>query len=224
MASYWDKVLDKRVRRRRAVAAAGGLAMGAAILSACGGGGEEGGGGGAKDTSGLTPTPEDTSKSAKRGGVFKTTLTGEPNHFDGGIQGQIQLNVLNGLAYGGLVQNKPGVKEPSSNTEVVPDLAESWEFSPDKTELTFKLRQGVKWHNKPPASRRPDRLGAGPGRQDGGVQAEGADVLHPAAAGEHGDRRSRHDDAARDRKRLRPEERPERPPRPEPGPEHTLRW
>jgi len=154
MASYWDKVLDKRVSRRRALAASGGLAMGAAILSACGGGGEEGGGGGAKDTSGLITTPEDTSKSAKRGGVFKTTLTGEPNHFDGGIQGQIQLNVLNGLAYGGLVQNKPGVKEPSSNTEVVPDLAESWEFSPDKTELTFKLRQGVKWHNKPPVSGR----------------------------------------------------------------------
>ena len=29
-----------------------------------------------------------------------------------------------------------------------PDLAESWEQTPDR--ITFKLRKGVKWHNKPP--------------------------------------------------------------------------
>ena len=33
------------------------------------------------------------------------------------------------------------------NGEIVPGLAESWEYNDDKTELTFHLRQGVTFHN-----------------------------------------------------------------------------
>ncbi len=33
---------------------------------------------------------------------------------------------------------------------VVPDLAESWSWDPTNTKLTFKLRQGVKWHDGAP--------------------------------------------------------------------------
>lgn len=36
------------------------------------------------------------------------------------------------------------------NGEIVPGLAESWEYNDDQTELTFHLRQGVTFHNGEP--------------------------------------------------------------------------
>ena len=58
------------------------------------------------------------------------------------------------MVYEALVRNKPGVGEPTSYNEVLPNLAESWEFSADKTQITFKLRQDVKWQNIAPVSGR----------------------------------------------------------------------
>jgi peptide/nickel transport system substrate-binding protein len=43
-------------------------------------------------------------------------------------------------------QNTP---RPSIDT-IVPDLAESWAWDASRTKLTFKLRQGVKWHDGKP--------------------------------------------------------------------------
>lgn len=45
--------------------------------------------------------------------------------------------------YNGLVRFKPGSINPA---EIEPDLAESWESSPDGKTWTFHLRKGVKWH------------------------------------------------------------------------------
>ena len=42
--------------------------------------------------------------------------------------------------YETLVRDQPG-------EGLVPALAESWEFSADNTEITFKLRENVKFHN-----------------------------------------------------------------------------
>ena len=38
----------------------------------------------------------------------------------------------------------------NSPDKIVPDLAESWAYNPSQTELTFKLRSGVKWHDGKP--------------------------------------------------------------------------
>ena len=45
--------------------------------------------------------------------------------------------------FNGLVRFKPGSMSPE---DIEPDLATSWENSPDKKVWTFHLRHGVKWH------------------------------------------------------------------------------
>jgi peptide/nickel transport system substrate-binding protein len=49
------------------------------------------------------------------------------------------------LVYNGLVKY-------DGNLNLVGDLAESWEISPDGLTITFKLRRGVKWHDGAPVT------------------------------------------------------------------------
>src|SRR5213082_625525 len=51
--------------------------------------------------------------------------------------------------FNNLVVFDPAKVHESIDT-VIPDLAESWSWDATSTKLTFKLRQGVKWHDGKP--------------------------------------------------------------------------
>src|SRR5438105_11713240 len=51
--------------------------------------------------------------------------------------------------FNNLVTFDPKIRQ-NSLASVVPDLAESWTWDEDGKQLTFKLRQGVKWHDGKP--------------------------------------------------------------------------
>ena len=57
------------------------------------------------------------------------------------------------FVYSRLVRHKVGADVPPGTFSVEPDLAERWEELDDTT-YVFHLRQGVKWHNKPPLNGR----------------------------------------------------------------------
>lgn len=148
-SSYWSRVLRARNSRRRLLAATAATAAGAALLAACGSEGT----GDATDKSGLLSRPVDTSKQAKRGGTNKWFFTSENATLDIHVAGA-PLNTPRVMVYSDLFMERPGYLQPRSFTEFDPDLAESWEFSPDRLQVTFKIREGVRWHNKPPLNGR----------------------------------------------------------------------
>ena len=80
---------------------------------------------------------------------------GEPANLDVQVD-QAPKNLLKNMAYGHFVNEKAGVLGPPAYETVVPEMMESWEWSSDGLQLTFKMRQGVKWHNKAPVNGRAD--------------------------------------------------------------------
>src|SRR3954471_19941767 len=152
---YWSAIGAHRLSRRRALVTTGAGALGAAFLAACGGSdsdkGSSSSGGGNK--SALVTTPVDTSKTAKRGGTNKWFLNSEPAGFDLHVGGNPKNNPKN-LVYSNLVSAKPGLGKEPDYSDYIPDIAKSWEWSPDALLLTVKIQPNAKWHNKAPVNGR----------------------------------------------------------------------
>jgi ABC-type transport system substrate-binding protein len=138
---YWNKVLNRRLSRRRAIAATSAGAMSAAFLAACGGDDDNGGSssGGSGGGSGLVTEARDTTSSAKAGGTMITTNPADPPHFDPHLL-TLPAAMATTLIYNKLLGVKPGVNKITDGT-IEADMAESWEFSPDKLTLTMKIRK-----------------------------------------------------------------------------------
>jgi peptide/nickel transport system substrate-binding protein len=156
--SYWDQVLNKRVSRRRGLAGVGAGTAAAALLAACGGDDDDGGGstgGGTGGILGLVAKPEDTSGKAKAGGVWKHFSRGDATHFDSLVSDTSQVVSISGyLGYSKLLGWKTGKYPNLFDGSSEGQHATSWEMSPDKLTLTFKLRPDMKFDPRPPTSSR----------------------------------------------------------------------
>src|SRR5215510_5307060 len=88
----------------------------------------------------------------KRGGILRVRGF-DPVHFDHHLTLNARTNTTLSFVHSTLLRYKVGPEiEPGTYT-VEPHLAEGWE-EPDDLTYVFRLRRGVKWHNKPPLNGR----------------------------------------------------------------------
>ena len=95
-------------------------------------------------TAAVTPTV-----AQKSGGTLRIYHRDNPPSASPHEESTISVNLPFMAVYSNLVQFDP-VKRRESLDTIVPDLAESWKWSDDGLKLTFKLRQGVTWHDGKP--------------------------------------------------------------------------
>jgi peptide/nickel transport system substrate-binding protein len=91
-----------------------------------------------------------TSASAQKpGGILRVYHNDNPP--TASLHEEVTIGTLNPFmaVFNNLVIYDQTVKRNADDT-IVPDLAESWSWSPNNTKLTFKLRQGVRWHDGKP--------------------------------------------------------------------------
>ena len=88
----------------------------------------------------------------RRGGILRMRGWDLP-HFDHHLTINNYTNYVLSFVCSRLVRHKVGADVQPGTFPVEPDLAERWEALDDTT-YVFHLRQGVKWHNKPPLNGR----------------------------------------------------------------------
>src|SRR5207248_5614209 len=88
----------------------------------------------------------------KRGGTL-ALRTWDPPHFDPFQTISYKTHIALSFTHSRLLKHKAGPQVAPGTFPVEGDLAESW-TQPNETTYVFKLRRGVRWHNKPPVNGR----------------------------------------------------------------------
>jgi len=88
----------------------------------------------------------------KRGGAL-AIRTYDPPHFDPFQTISYKTHIALSFTHSRLLKHKAGPSVVPGTFPIEGDLAESW-TQPNETTYVFKLRKGVKWHNKPPVNGR----------------------------------------------------------------------
>jgi peptide/nickel transport system substrate-binding protein len=96
-----------------------------------------------------------STKPPKRGGTLTRASAWDPPVIDPRLTQSVGLFQFAGLTSSRLVRYAfPDEANNTNDLTLKGDLAESWQSSADVRHWTFKLRQGVKWHNVPPLNGR----------------------------------------------------------------------
>src|SRR5712691_7420640 len=94
-------------------------------------------------------------KPPKRGGLLTRASPWDPPVMDPRLTQSVGLYQFAGLVGSRLVRYAfPDEVTGPADMSLKGDLAQSWTSTPDARVWTFKLRQGVKWHNVPPLNGR----------------------------------------------------------------------
>ncbi|MFQ5879012.1 MAG: ABC transporter substrate-binding protein [Dehalococcoidia bacterium] len=174
--SYWQRFWRRRLGRRQVLkgAALGGAGLAAAAVIGCGE--EEKPAAtatpapaatptapaatpapGATATPVATPTPTPAVALPKRGGTLSTWYwTADLPGLDIQKQRGAPLAINSTFWYNRLLRPKSSPDDISLSEKWIPEpeLASSYEVSDDAVTWSFKIRQGVKWQNKPPMNGR----------------------------------------------------------------------
>jgi peptide/nickel transport system substrate-binding protein len=94
----------------------------------------------------LTPAP---AAAQKQGGTLRIYHRDNPPSASIHEEATFSVNEPFMAVYNNLVVFDPAKRHESLDT-IIPDLAKSWEWNDNKTKLTFKLNEGVKWHDGKP--------------------------------------------------------------------------
>ena len=126
----------------------------------------------------------------KQGGILRVYHRDSPGSASIHEGATYSINIPFMPVFNNLVMFKQDVAQNSVES-IVPDLAESWAWSADNKKLTFKLRQGVKWHDGKPftVSRRQMHLRHADGQVAAEVPPEPAKVLVRPGQRRHRQRR-----------------------------------
>jgi glutathione transport system substrate-binding protein len=143
MKGYWDKITDQRVARRRILIGGASVSLGA-FIAACGGGSNEVPSG---DKAPSQSTSQQSTDTPQTGGTFGAEYTTSDTL-------NILTNASEYAAFGGqYVYDHLISTRTNENAPFVLEAAEKLE-QPDPTTITFKLRQGMKYHPFPPVNGR----------------------------------------------------------------------
>jgi peptide/nickel transport system substrate-binding protein len=138
---------------RRRLLGAGALGGAAGLLAlACGRRSETDDGGPAAANvplAGATPDPSALKKEPQRGGTLPQVIGGDPPNLDMHANSTYLVSFTMAPVYNNLIQFDP-LKAEETPQSIIGDLAKSWEQSGDGLQYTFKLNEGVTYHDGKP--------------------------------------------------------------------------